>query len=684
MACSDQISTTDLENASLDAKLLAEVATSRTGGVSSGALISQTSNRFGETTSTTRGQLAKIAYEPPVAYAGSIAFTVDDGAKTIERSGIIYAPLISSLPLTTTGTWSSSDEDNFYAIQAFNLFVETYGQLDAITAQTTGSVVTVTGEGISGQFVVEDGAHTANVGTIRDFNNATGTQYLQRLFGGDISAAWFGVIGDGVADDAASGQAAFNYSALTGKPIYWEPSIYRFGSVLNIAEGTKIKGAGQSARLLSAGDTYFHFDHPGVGLLLQSETTAKRGIAIDGINTYRTQPAAPAGGWAPNTYDYDIQVKGAQDVIMTNILCLNPTKGIQFLGDETETGTSNNRANLRNIKMNPYQVGFSFTHVYDVFYMDELHVWPFNGNDVSDYTRANLTAYSFGRIDNPQIGRIFSWGSNIAMHFKGQSAVGLANLPAGTINQMYIASADMDNCTRAALFDGDSSSAEVTIGRLGCASDAGFPSISAEPFINFSSVSNCRLQIDVLKAQATTGHAIDIESGAVGTNNYVTIGKYKSTNVGSGSAREFIVGASNTLELLTEPEFTAAAAYNTGGTGTIKSPDWRAYTPTVTATTGTISTSSATGRYKRQGRTIEFQATITITTNGTGAGAVRVGLPGQASITSIATGRNRSAGPNLQGIISTSSTFCSVTTYANAYPATDGYILDVNGSFEVI
>ena len=113
MACEDQITPAALGNATLDAVTVAEVATSRTGGVSGGALIESTATRFGENVSTLRGQLIKLGYLVPVAYAGSIAFTVDDGAKTVERSGLIYAPLIADLPFTTSGTWTADDEDKF-------------------------------------------------------------------------------------------------------------------------------------------------------------------------------------------------------------------------------------------------------------------------------------------------------------------------------------------------------------------------------------------------------------------------------------------------------------------------------------------------------------------------------------------------------------------------------------------
>jgi hypothetical protein len=54
---------------------------------------------------------------------------------------------------------------------------------------------------------------------------------------------------------------------------------------------------------------------------------------------------------------------------------------------------------------------------------------------------------------------------------------------------------------------------------------------------------------------------------------------------------------------------------------------WTAYTPTITAQSGTITTATATGRYRQSGKTVFLQVDITITTAGTGAGGVIASLP---------------------------------------------------------
>lgn len=54
---------------------------------------------------------------------------------------------------------------------------------------------------------------------------------------------------------------------------------------------------------------------------------------------------------------------------------------------------------------------------------------------------------------------------------------------------------------------------------------------------------------------------------------------------------------------------------------------WTAYTPTITAASGTFTTVSATARYKKIGKSILLQADVTITTAGTAAGNILVSLP---------------------------------------------------------
>lgn len=54
---------------------------------------------------------------------------------------------------------------------------------------------------------------------------------------------------------------------------------------------------------------------------------------------------------------------------------------------------------------------------------------------------------------------------------------------------------------------------------------------------------------------------------------------------------------------------------------------WKAYTPTVASTVGTITTYTSSGYYTQIGKTIIGSGKFAITNNGTGSGAINVSVP---------------------------------------------------------
>lgn len=110
---------------------------------------------------------------------------------------------------------------------------------------------------------------------------------------------------------------------------------------------------------------------------------------------------------------------------------------------------------------------------------------------------------------------------------------------------------------------------------------------------------------------------------------------------------------------------------------------WSTWSPTITATSGTITTSSTvSARYKQIGKTVTFQAQISITTNGTGSGSVRVTLPVTArSTTNFSFSGVRTGTITLNGITA-STTAVDWTDYNAAYPGADGRSLYIHGTYE--
>jgi len=102
------------------------------------------------------------------------------------------------------------------------------------------------------------------------------------------------------------------------------------------------------------------------------------------------------------------------------------------------------------------------------------------------------------------------------------------------------------------------------------------------------------------------------------------------------------------------------------------------WTPTITASSGTFTTTSATAFYQLDPADpliVEGRIAIAITTNGTAAGEVRASLPFTSSadgVAAAATGYEGSAGIGVLGIIGTSSNSLRILKYDGTYPGGSG------------
>lgn len=113
---------------------------------------------------------------------------------------------------------------------------------------------------------------------------------------------------------------------------------------------------------------------------------------------------------------------------------------------------------------------------------------------------------------------------------------------------------------------------------------------------------------------------------------------------------------------------------------------WVSYTPTISASSGTITTSSATGTYLKRGRIVHVRVQITVTTNGTGAGQLRFTLPSNTNgaIGAIFTGRERAVtAKQVNGWVDGGTlNTVGVMFYDGTYPAGNGYVLTITGWYE--
>lgn len=119
----------------------------------------------------------------------------------------------------------------------------------------------------------------------------------------------------------------------------------------------------------------------------------------------------------------------------------------------------------------------------------------------------------------------------------------------------------------------------------------------------------------------------------------------------------------------------------TGDTGTA----WTTYTPTVTCGTGSLTTTTRTGRYKTLGKTVFFEANMVITTNGTCATSLNFALPPgvTAASNSPIVGEDFTAGKTLTAGVNSGATSTVVLLYDGSYPGADGKTLAIGGALEM-
>lgn len=110
------------------------------------------------------------------------------------------------------------------------------------------------------------------------------------------------------------------------------------------------------------------------------------------------------------------------------------------------------------------------------------------------------------------------------------------------------------------------------------------------------------------------------------------------------------------------------------------------FTPTVAPSSGSITAYTVNlAKYSRVGKLIHVFYDVAITTNGTGAGGVVLGLPFAVASGAgcILAGRETgSTGKQLQAYGGASATTVTVTAYDNTYPAGSGYRLILSGIYE--
>ena len=187
--------------------------------------------------------------------------------------------------------------------------------------------------------------------------------------------------------------------------------------------------------------------------------------------------------------------------------------------------------------------------------------------------------------------------------------------------------------------------------------------MATSPLYNWPEPDNTDLVKNGALAIRTLGNAIDTTMGTMVDKSIVDAKGDLIAATANDTPARLAVGANNYFLQAASGE---ATGLKWGGA-------WTSYTPTVTAASGSITTSSASGVHLQIGSFAFAIVQVTITTNGTGGGVLIVSAPHDTSANSSTALWRETNVTGGMGQVQTSGTTFRLTTSGNGYPAANGY-----------
>lgn len=517
--------------------------------------------------------------------------------------------------------------------------------VDTATYTTVPALVTPTG--------------SSTVGFLQAGSGAVATT-VQAELRNRVSITSFGVVGDGVTDYTTQINVANATVTAEGKALYWPAGTYIASNIPALAG---MKWIGESSK----------------STIIKLKNSTNAGLvtsASSNIDDVYIQSIRFDGNSANNTSGDTLTIKGCRPSLIDVIVINSAAQGIV-----TDWNIANG-ARVTGCE------GF-FSHI--TIDSPQTNGWIHNGPSDSHFEsviiidaglKTNNTYYGLYLTTGPGNGRFFNchtWnrdtttnvatvscyvqssGNNfLGCHFEGGTTCVTV---AGNVNNFAGSAVYAPRGTYSMQLLGSSNYVGVQLGLNAASANPAYKGILLQGSNNIVEAVN--------GGNGCTQGAIDF-TGDTGQNIVKLTGFQASGTVAFGT-----------------PNISDDVKIAVSGTpGQIYSQElqvpWTTYTPVITSGTGTITTSSATGRYRRIGKTTEVEMTITITTNGTGATYVSATLPvtAAAAFYMIAGRENGVSGKAVQGLIGISATGVNIYNYDGTYPAVNGSILLMTGSYE--
>lgn len=374
-------------------------------------------------------------------------------------------------------------------------------------------------------------------------------------------------------DDTAALQAAVTESASSGRTLHVPPGQINLTAAVNVGQGAHIVGAGLPSyynpttyTALTNNQTWFVLNHSDKGFVADSGalfSSGNQSRSFRGFGTFRPlQPEFLHAPYTPGPFSWDIYLVGCNDVVLDEILILNPTAGINStLGTQGSTG----RITFGRILGQPISIGIQIDYNYDVSRLNQIHFWPFWRMTAAAVTYTATSAYAIvmGRVDNFMADELFFFGYWRGIQFFNRAAVaGNANGPGGTAGNFQIGKLQSDSCGSAIAIDAAADGVTGTIGQLiayGANLSFDAPAFSIDG-------TNASLRIQALKAfsgwqwngrLAGTGSRVQADN---------VISKSCSTS-SAGTYSHFAVGTGAFMRLGDRPEIDTTGSGFISGAG---------------------------------------------------------------------------------------------------------------------
>ncbi|NTF67685.1 hypothetical protein [Rhizobium rhizogenes] len=555
----------------------------------------------------------------------------------------------------------------------FRSFATRAALMAGIAALAAGTVVFLTEGSRAGEFIVRDGNYSTQVTadpqqgvflpTTVDPTGATRVAIRQGI--GRVAPEWCGAAGDNITNDTAAVQAALNlapYTTLFNQRVAITQQYLCDG--LNIPAGITLEGNNQAAGdLIPGGNPYAFLSQirlrSGATIGLQRSSVLQRVVLVhDGLLTSVTTDAQATtlltqfGGTAVSMPYRDAQAR--------DLLILGFDLGIQAVAANSNEGRPVIEGCRFDCK-NPVYIG----SWYDIPQLRHCHAWPFLTAHVTGLSNINLcrngTGYQLDGINDWMTAfDCFSFGHMYGFRITGSAS----NVCLLRCQADHIGTA---GATAAGISIEDTAS---TSRLIGCTVNSHLvavrhPSTGA----GVTKIDNCLFAVQDV--------CVDHLGGNIrATNNQFRSGTYgfrtSATITGanySGSDFSGLSGAGYNVNAT-----TASLVRIDGNSPSIST------TAVVTANSGAITTATANLSYmlyETSGRAwVECDIDVVITTNGTGAGSVRVALPWTSNINRTFVGSQENVGGAACLFkVNSGSNVLTIAKYDNSYPGADGVTL---------